>query len=291
MKTDLAQYRGRAFVDMTYDTMREVRTLLRKPHPGGACSSQTYGRGQSWDGGFDYDMMVAALDKPGLTFGATIKKIDRLSSAVARAAAPPSEVPRRRRTVGRSGYAVRPTAVLRGDLAHSWKRTTRQLGAGHATHATVILPGRFYAGCSAEQVHWTMIANVALVQVLERQGTACDIWTVCVLTEPFEQSLNLYAAVHLKTAGSAWNIQDMVPVAHAAWFRRVIFRVMEECAGPYGGLVPGYGGGMQGTPLAAALQAWGARHGLGTVRLGATESDQISNEAEALAWLQTHLEP
>ena len=233
-----------------------------------------------------YNEFTRSLDNPGVTYAEQIQAIERLSHEVTLQGLPHIADVRRIQSYGRSGHTVRWQALMQGNLAQAWKRTEVQHVHGRKSRVTLLLPCTFDCNRPASSILWTMVANVALAQALERKGTRCEIWAIAYMRHVWIDGADAAVSMRLKTSDSAWNIQDIVPIAHAAWLRRGIFHVLENIQGAHTGLTMNYGICLSTEQLAKPLQAWGKHHELTQCLMGATEHEEITDGASALAWLK-----
>jgi len=268
----------------TFWSMREYRALLTAPHAGG--TDDSINPATKWYGYVSYQDFVQSLNNPGVTYAQQIQEVNRLSQEVALQGMPHIADVRRVQSYGRSGHTVRWQALMQGNVGQAWKRTDVQQVTGRKSRVNLLLPGRFHSGNEDKRIMWLMVANVALAQALERKGTRCEIWTVCLGKSVWNDGTNASTGIRLKTSDSAWNMQDIVPIAHAAWFRRGIFRTWESLQAHHAGVDLGYGGGFYGQDLRQRLLDWGKHHELHTCLIGASEEDTIHDFASALAWLK-----
>src|SRR5262245_6336165 len=111
-------------------------------------------------------------------FGERAATIDGLAETLA-GDLPAGVTLRRTPTWGRSGASVNVHKVLRGDLGHAWRRTTRQQtrqdGSGDLV---IVLPSVVAADISHEQLQWSAIATLALADYARRQGRRVELWSI-----------------------------------------------------------------------------------------------------------------
>jgi len=233
------------------------------------------------------DMVAACRTMQG--FAEDIASIARLADTLQGMLRPVHSI-KRQRTTGRHGYAVRPHAVLRGDLAHMWKRTVRSTHAGITIIMGVLLPIAYYDAASPDQIRVTMAANATLIAALEQSGRRCEVWAIAANATAFQPHGGHRQCICLKHAGDRWNMQALVCIADRAFYRRLGFRMLEAqqdrlpLSGTYGGR------GRDFWPVCLTQTAETLGYALETCLHGASPATGLSTLEGAQQWLTTTLQ-
>lgn len=213
--------------------------------------------------------------------------VERLTDQLVGELPPPTRITRQR-TRGRSGYAVNPHAVLRGQLDRAWKRTERK--ARPAAHTlAVLVPVSWSSGIRDAQILWSAAASLALARLAVEAGYSVEVWAVLASTGKWQSGeRDNLTLVCLKAGYAPWNVQGMALSTQPQFLRRLGFRLWETYTPENGPLTRGYGSPMPAWQLAPLLAP--LFPSTVTVVLGADQDTRVTNEATALAWCQAQLQ-
>src|ERR1041384_3742029 len=86
----------------------------------------------------------------------------------------------RRHTVwSRNGDSVNVHRVLRGDLAHAWRKTVCETTLTHGEGTLILaIPAIVTCNISHAQIYWSAVATLALADYARRQGRTVEIWAL-----------------------------------------------------------------------------------------------------------------
>ena len=215
----------------------------------------------------------------------SIARMTALSETLSTTSAQPESL-KRVRTRGRSGVSVNVHAVNRGDMAHAWKRMVRRRTAG-GDDIILVVPATWSWRIPSSQVEWSLIASAAYAQSLARAGYRVSLYASHQALQCFHNGDNNITIVALQSAGTVAHTLELAIVAHPSFARRLHFRLPEIISRPYQGMVENYGIPMDAIRLRQELDPWLHEQGLSpeALVLGATQDDNILNEARARAWI------
>jgi len=219
--------------------------------------------------------------------------IDRLAETLA-GDLPAGVTMRRTPTWGRSGASVSVHKVLRGDLGHAWRRTTRQVTRQEGTGDLVILlPSVVAAAISHEQLQWSAIATLALADYARRRGYRVDLWSIGYMLRAYKNDSSYVWCVPLMRAGQSWDMSAVVLATYPEWLRRLGFRALEMTEQRGRKIVGNYGLQLTRDALLRwARETWAQAQALApeSLILGCSQEDGVRDRASAERWVQAHLE-
>jgi hypothetical protein len=196
---------------------------------------------------------------------------------------PPPQTIQRQPPTGRSGSSLRLHAVMRGDLAHAWKRTEQVPTIG-TQHCSFAIDADFHSRVTLEEVLRNNAATLALISLLERSGRRCDIYAVShgphtYDTTPDKQDYLI--AVRLKAAGDMFSLHNTVCVTDLAFLRRLIFRHLENV--PWSSTLNySYGGTL---PLSTVCRLVSKQWAIPSITAGLSWHDRLATNEQAEQWI------
>jgi hypothetical protein len=232
-----------------------------------------------------------------------MRTVDAIADKITRQLKPlPGLDVRRQRTRGRSGYAINPHAVLRGQLSTAWKRTERITQLKASGVITLILCVDADAGVTSYEAQCTAAATLALARKLEEHGRRVELWG-SILTHhahtmrqrstgqsflrPWApQTFDEIDHCILKRAEDTLAGPAIAALCSIDFLRVVYFKIWELQYGRLG-FLNNYGSATTKQSILAAMQPYLARQGIRpeTVIGGADYSDYIDGIDTATAWV------
>jgi hypothetical protein len=246
----------------------------------------------AWSGAADLPTFVTQCQTLGRAdFAGRARTIDQLAETLA-GELPAGVTLRRTPSWGRSGASVNVHKVLRGDLAHAWRRTTRAPVAAGAGDLVVLLPSVVAAVTSHEQLQWSAIATLALADYARRQGRRVELWSLGYFDGAYQRGDSYVACVPLMRAGQSWDMSAVALATYPEWLRRLGFRALELGAETHGALRGGYGTQLAGSALLAWARAqWAPAQHLSpeSLMLGCSQEHGVKDRVSAERWVAAHL--
>ena len=207
----------------------------------------------------------------------------------------------RRRTMGRSGYAVNIHKVNRGQLSTAWKRIHREHLPDSTGVITLVLCTDYTVNATAPAAQYTTAATIALAQKIEETGRQCEVWA-SILTRDAHRMRQSIAPGHpgafheldhivVKRSGEALTAPGIAALCSLAYLRSLFFQVwtmLESSIGAMGN----FGSATNKKQVYAALSAYIARQGIPqeSILMGADETDHIEALPGAVAWCQRQID-
>lgn len=214
---------------------------------------------------------------------------------------PPALDIHRRRTMGRSGYAVNIHKVNRGQLSTAWKRIHRENLPDSTGVITLVLCTDYTANATYLEAQYTTAATIALAHKIEETGRQCEIWA-SILTRNAHTMRQTIVADHpatfheldhivVKRPGEALTAPGIAALCSLAYLRSLFFQVwtmLEASIGP----MKDFGKATNKKQVYAALSAYIVRQGIPqeSVLMGADETDHIEALHGAVAWCQRQID-
>src|SRR5262245_1594347 len=225
-------------------------------------------------------------------FGERAATIDGLAETLA-GDLPAGVTLRRTPTWGRSGASVNVHKVLRGDLGHAWRRTTRQRTIqASGGELVIVLPSVGAAAISHEQLQWSAIATLALADYARRQGRRVELWSIGYMLRSYKSDKSYVWCVPLMRAGQSWDMSAVVLATYPEWLRRLGFRALEMTAKRQGKVQDNYGVQLTRAALLAwARDAWAPTQHLApeSLMLGCSQEEGVLDRRSAQRWVEAHL--
>lgn len=231
-----------------------------------------------------------------------IETVTRIARAIGdRILLPPALDIHRRRTMGRSGYAVNIHKVNRGQLSTAWKRIHREHLPDSTGVITLVLCTDYTANATDPAAQYTTAATMALAQKIEETGRQCEIWASILTRDAHRMRISLVANhpamfheldhIVIKRPGEALSAPGIAALCSLAYLRSLFFQVwtmLEQSIGPMGN----FGKASNKKQVAAALAAYIVRQGIPpeSVLMGADETDHIEALPGAVAWCQRQID-
>lgn len=231
-----------------------------------------------------------------------IEMVARIARAIGeKILLPPALDIQRRRTMGRSGYAVNIHKVNRGQLSTAWKRIHREHLPDSTGVITLVLCTDYTANATYLEAQYTTAATIALAQKIEETGRQCEIWA-SILTQDAHKMRQHIAPEHpsmfheldhivVKRPGESLTAPGMAALCSLGYLRSLFFQVwtmLEASIGPMGN----FGKATNKKQVYAALSTYIARQGISqeSVLMGADELDHIETLSGAVAWCQRQID-
>ena len=239
---------------------------------------------------------------------AMVDTVTNLARSIARQIMPPPSLDVHRiRTTGRSGYALNIHKVNRGQLSTAWKRTLRENRLGETGIVTLVLCTDYSSNAISPTAQYTMAATLALAAKIEETGRRCEIWA-SILTH---QAQRMRQGVHdaqpalvegcppvfdeldhlvVKRATESLQAPAVAALCSLSYVRSLFFqiwRMHRDTIGP----MRNYGSATNKGQVLARLAPYLVRQGipLPSVRMGADETDNLTSQAAARAWVIAQL--
>jgi hypothetical protein len=235
--------------------------------------------------------------------------VDEVSAIVAQLARatvlPPSLDVHRKRTMGRSGYALNIHKVNRGQLSTAWKKTVREHRAGHTGTITLVLCTDYSSNASHAAAQYTIGATLALAQKIEETGRRCEIWA-SILTHDAQDMRTRKGTSYLvsscparfdeldhlviKRAEEEITAPTLAAVCSLSFVRALFFQVWRMQRASIG-VMQNFGDPTNKAQVYARLLPYLSRQGIPhtSVSMGADQGDGIYNQQSALMWIRTKL--
>lgn len=210
---------------------------------------------------------------------------------------PPALDIRRKRTMGRAGYAVNIHKVYRGQLATAWRRVEREHLPDASGVITLVLCTDFTANAIEAGAHYTTAATLALARKIEETGRRCEIWASILTHEAHRMRKHILPGhptrfheldhIVVKRAHEELAAPGLAALCSLSFLRNLFFHVwdlLDTTIGP----MDNHGKATFKADVLRMLTPYVARQGIdqASVIMGADELDHIYNEAQAVAWCQ-----
>lgn len=230
-----------------------------------------------------------------------VDTVARLARAIGdRVTLPPALDIQRRRTMGRSGYAVNIHKVNRGQLGTAWKRIYREHLPDSTGVITLVLCTDYTVNATHASAYYTTAATLALAQKIEETGRQCEVWA-SILTHDAHRMRKHILPDHpqqfheldhmvIKRPGEAISAPALAALCSLSYLRNLFFQVwtmLDTTIGPMGN----FGSATNKKQVFRALSAYIARQGIAaeSVLMGADETDHIAALPGAIAWVQRQI--
>ena len=220
---------------------------------------------------------------------------------------PPGADVHRKRTMGRSGYALNIHKVNRGQLGTAWKRTLREHVLRETGVVTIVLCTDYTASAVSVTAQYTIGATLALAQAIEATGRRVEIWA-SILTHNAHRMRRRFLSdtadlvpgcpatfdeldhLVVKRADEPITSPAVAALCSLDLVRSLFFQVWRMQRETIGTL-HNYGAATNKADVYQRLLPYLTRQGIApsSVLMGADETDHIRSLETAVAWAQRQL--
>jgi len=205
-------------------------------------------------------------------------------------ALPQGQIPRRKPRWERQGSRLSLGRILQGSNT-PWRQFVKEPVPGGKPLYLLALCTSYSGGTDDQTILWTMVASLALVDALIRQGARVELWD-CTMNPDTYNAGNTWVTTltRLYTSSQAWNLQDVVLATDKAWFRRLQFRLWEMGQTSTRQLESSYGSVARPHQMESWLGSWAQDvHPEARLLLGAHTTQDIDNASTARRWVEKQL--